>query len=263
MVILGFDTATPSTAVGLRDALGVTVELRDDPPAGSHPGHATRLLTMTAELLSQAGVGWGAVDRIAVGLGPGTFTGLRVGVATARGLAQSLDVGLIGVSSPRALAAGAMQGDVGQSGEGDGGAPLKESPVGVLAVLDARRGEVFAGAYGAPVPGDEPDRAAPRVLGAPVAIAPRDLGERFERIAADAAIGRAGWLAVGDGAIRYREELEGTPLWIPPDSSPLHRIGAAAICDLGATGQPLAPGEIEPDYGRRPDAELALGAVGR
>ena len=88
MIVLGFDTATRSTAVGLRLKDGRTLQARDNPGTSEHPGHATRLLPMADELLGSAGIGWRAIDRIAVGLGPGTFTGLRVGVATARGLSQ-------------------------------------------------------------------------------------------------------------------------------------------------------------------------------
>src|SRR5580700_7249570 len=108
MAVLGFDTSTSATAVALRLRDGTTTQARDDPPAGAHPGHATRLLGMAHQLLAGAGVGWSHVDRIAVGLGPGTFTGLRVGVATARGLAQSLAAELVGVSSLRALALGVL-----------------------------------------------------------------------------------------------------------------------------------------------------------
>ncbi len=125
MIVLGFDTATASTAVGLRDAAGVTSELRDDPPAGAHPGHATRLLAMTGELLAQSGTGWNQVERIAVGLGPGRFTGLRVGVATARGLAQSLAVELVGVSSLRALAANAVGRPFAELKPGTGEGPAR------------------------------------------------------------------------------------------------------------------------------------------
>jgi tRNA threonylcarbamoyladenosine biosynthesis protein TsaB len=249
MVVLGFDTATPSTAVALRLADGTTVERRDDPPAGAHPGHATRLLAMTGELLAGAEVSWSAVDRIAVGVGPGTFTGLRVGVATARGLGQSLGTELIGVSSLRALAAGALGGNGAQDPPG---APAR----GVLAVLDARRGQAFVAAY---------DRASlpdggPRELHPPRALSTAELATAFD----DAGDGDRRWLAVGDGAVRFRDQLELLGAVVPADGSPLHLIRAAVTCELGAAGTPASrTEEIEPEYGRRPDAEIALGASSR
>ena len=132
MIVLGLDTATSATVVGLRLADGRTLQGRDDPDARQRPGHTTRLLPLANDLLVEADIDWPQVERIAIGVGPGTFTGLRIGIATARGLAQSLGVELVGVSSLRALANGASQ----------------EAPR-VLAAIDARRGEVFIAAYDA------------------------------------------------------------------------------------------------------------------
>jgi tRNA threonylcarbamoyladenosine biosynthesis protein TsaB len=232
MIVLGFDTATSATTVALRMVDGRVAERRDDPPAGAHPGHATRLLQMSHELLAEAGVAWSAVDRVAVGVGPGTFTGLRVGVATARGLAQSLSAELVGVSSPRALAFAA-----------DADA--------VLSVIDARRGEAFAAAY---EPGAD---GLPRELMPPRALAPRLLASVLAD-AEEVAGGRQRWLAVGDGAMRFREQLDAAGARTPPDSSLLHRISAAAICELGARATAAGIDALVPDYRRRPDAELAL-----
>jgi tRNA threonylcarbamoyladenosine biosynthesis protein TsaB len=252
-IVLGFDTATLSTAVGLRLADGGTLQARDDPGPGEHPGHATRLLAMTGTLLDQAGIAWSALDRIAVGLGPGAFTGLRVGVATARGLAQSLEVELVGVSSLRALAeaAGAERGAQAVEAAGEDGcrADLAGEREGVLAVIDARRGEVFAAAYAA---GDElvsPRSSAPEALESVMAQAAGQKGrERGQR-----------WLAVGDGAVRFRGYLEAAGAVVPVDSSPLHKVSAEAICDLGARAPAVGVREaILPDYQRRPDAEIAL-----
>jgi tRNA threonylcarbamoyladenosine biosynthesis protein TsaB len=245
VIVLGMDTATAATSVALRLADGTVSEVRDDPRPGEHPGHATRLLEMAHQLLSCSGVGWGDVQRIAVGVGPGTFTGLRVGVATARGLAQSLSAELVGVSSLQALAAAALAEPA-----------VEGRPDAILAAIDARRGEVFAAAYrrgedDAPVPLAPARALAPELMGSVVAEAqPTD----------DA--GARSWLALGDGAIRFRHQLEEAGLAVPPDSSALHLLGAAAVCRLGAASTPAATLEqVLPDYRRRPDAELALEAA--
>jgi tRNA threonylcarbamoyladenosine biosynthesis protein TsaB len=232
MIVLGFDTATRSTAVALRLTDGRTLQARDDPAPDRRPGHATRLLDMAEELLEGAGIGWSALERIAVGRGPGTFTGLRVGVATARGLAQSLGVELVGVSSLRALAEPRLRSE--QAGSH------------VLAVLDARRGEAFVAAY------ERIDREPGSIakLVAPVALDPEQLRDLVEPM--------EGWEAIGDGAVRFRGDLEAAGAIVPPDASPVHMLSAEAICELGARTQRVAVEEaILPEYGRRPDAEIA------
>ena len=242
MIVLGLDTATAATVAGLRLKSGNVLERRDDPPAGSHPGHATRLLAMIAELLEEGGVSWQEIERIAVGLGPGTFTGLRVGVATARGLAHSRGIELVGVSSLRALAYGAL--------EGSGGEELPERPELALAVIDARRGEVFAAAY------ERGTAEVPRELSAPAALAPERVVELVTRAGTPAAGSR---LLVGDGAVRYRELLKAAGLRVAAADSPLHLVSAEALCALGG-GADAGSGAagVLPEYVRRPDAELAL-----
>jgi tRNA threonylcarbamoyladenosine biosynthesis protein TsaB len=247
MIVLGFDTATQATVAGLRLTDGRTLQARDDPAEHEHPGHATRLLDMAVELLAQADLGWDDVQRIAVGVGPGRFTGLRVGIATARGLAQSLGVQLIGVSSLRALALAASERD------GDRA---------ILAVIDARRQEAFAGAYPASV-----DFAGTMRAGAPlpgeIELARALSGAQLQEIVAE--LQRRGavaerWLAVGDGAVRFAAELERGGVQVAPKDSALHAIEPAAICALGA--RDAAPSDLErrqivPDYRRTPDAALA------
>ncbi len=243
MIVLGLDTSTSSSAAALRLADGRTSEARDDPPPGEHPGHATRLLGLSRGLLDGAGVPWSALERIAVGVGPGTFTGLRVGIATARGLAQSLDIELVGVSSLQALAHAVL---------GDGGARDRR-PEAVLAVIDARRGEVFAAVY---VDGEG---GVPRSVTAPAALAPEHLSDLIEQAGEGLGAPGALWPALGDGAVRYRAQLEALGIEVAEDASPLHRVSAASICALGALADPGGGYQgVLPDYCRRPDAELAL-----
>jgi tRNA threonylcarbamoyladenosine biosynthesis protein TsaB len=247
VIVLGFDTATLSTAVALRLADGRTLRARDDPEERERPGHATRLLAMAGELLSSAGIGWSELERIAVGVGPGRFTGLRVGVATARGLAQSLDLQLVGVSSLRALAHGLTPEDA--DGEG------------VLAVIDARRGEAFAAAYPASALGSSAELAAGELSFAR-ALKPADLENVRALIEQRGAQAGGRWLALGDGAVFFREQLQTAGLNVPPDSSALHLIDAASICELALDAAPLEPHALVlPDYRRTPDAALARPAA--
>ena len=229
MRLLALDTATPATTVALRLSDEKLLTRRHEPGPGERPGHVSELLPLALALLGEAGIGFAELDRIAVGVGPGTFTGLRIGVATARALAHAHGLPLVGVSTLRALAAGVVE-------------PAAERAPAVLAVLDARRGEAFAAAWS----GDEQ-------LLAPAALAPDALAER-------AAALPAGTLAVGDGAVRFRTVLEAAGAAVPPDDSAVHRVEAAVHARLAAGMDPGAADAVLPSYLRLPDAELALRA---
>jgi len=226
-VILGLDTATAGTAVAVWAPGGPAVERRDDPAPDERPTHASRLLVLVEEALTAAGAPWDAVERLAVGVGPGGFTGLRIGIATARALAQARGLPVVGVSSLAALAAGAADEAAGRP---------------VVAVIDARRGEVFAAEYPPQPRGDSPPLAP--AFG-PVALAPEALAARIE----------PGSLTLGDGAVRFREELERAGAAIPADGSPLHRVSALQVCRLGAAGESADRDTLLPDYRREPDAK--------
>jgi tRNA threonylcarbamoyladenosine biosynthesis protein TsaB len=216
-VILGLDTATPATVVAVLPAAGEPVELRHEPGPGERPGHAAQLLPLAERALHALGATFADVRRIGVGVGPGTFTGLRIGVATARALAQATGAEVAGISTLEALAAEA------------GGDRA------VLAVLDARRGEAYAAAF----------RDGERLL-APVAVAPEDL-------AALADPRHAPWLAVGDGAVRFRDRLE-PAAEVPADASVLHAVSALAVCRLAREAHPVDRDALLPQYVRLPDA---------
>jgi tRNA threonylcarbamoyladenosine biosynthesis protein TsaB len=233
--ILAFDTATRATAVALLDeAAGIELELRDDPAPGRRPGHTARLMPLIAEVLGQAGYGWPDVDLLAVGTGPGTFTGLRIGVATARALARARDLPLVGVSTLQSLAVAAA--DTARRAEHDA----------VLAVLDARRREVFSAAW----PIDPPHGDA--ILD-PRAMSPAALAEAATELGSSR-------LAVGDGAVEFRAVLERPGTVIPADDSELHRVSAVVHCRLAAQLPSHDSGAVAPEYLRRPDAELTIRA---
>ena len=241
-MILGLDTATRATAVALAVTDGF-VERRDDPPAGARPGHAACALPLIVEVLAEAGVGWEDVTRIVVGVGPGTFTGLRIGVATAQALAYARGIPLVGVSTLQSLALLGAESDAAEL---------------VAAVIDARRGELFAAAW-------ERDAVA-----SPVSVPVLEpLPYRPEALAdALAGLGRT-VLAVGDGAVEFRELLKGHNVHVPEDLSDLNRVSAIGHCRLGVAlgdgGKPVDPrrpaGDVVPAYLRLPDAELSRRAA--
>lgn len=234
MRVVAMDTATAATSVAVADGARVHCA-RHDPATGERPGHATRLLGLLEEAMDAAGVGWAQVERLAVGVGPGSFTGLRIGIATARGLAQSRGLPLAGVSTLEALAVGAAPPPERAFASAAPGARA----AAVLAVLDARRGEAFAAAYRDGVE-----------IAAPAALSPAALSELAAALA-------PGSLAVGDGAIRFREHLEAVGIQVPADGDGRHRVNARWHCRL-AEGRAAGPWvAVRPDYLRLPDAEIA------
>jgi tRNA threonylcarbamoyladenosine biosynthesis protein TsaB len=224
-LILALDTATPATVVGVAAPDGaVLAQRRHDPAPGERPGHTQQLLPLAQAALAEAGAAWADVTRIGAGVGPGTFTGIRIGVATARALAQGLDAETAALPTLDALALGARDA-------------AADRP-NVLAILDARRGEAFVAAWAAD---------GTRLL-APAAWRP-------EQLAGVPALAPGPWLAAGDGAIRFRTELEAVGVAVAPDDADLHRVSAGALCRLAAEASPVARDALVPEYVRAPDAE--------
>jgi tRNA threonylcarbamoyladenosine biosynthesis protein TsaB len=221
LVVVGFDTATPDTAACVwRDGKVIT-EAHLGLSERGRPLHATGLLVEVERCADAAG-GWEAVDLVAVGLGPGSFTGLRVGIATAKGLRLSLGLAARGVSTLDALGAGI--GEAGATGER-------------LAVLDGYRGEVFVALFD----------AEGTTLWEPTVMGPEALAERLTQLSMPPSVG-------GSGAIRFRDKLEGAGgIRIPDDADPVHKVAARHICALAAAGK--GSDSLEPIYLRPPDAE--------
>ena len=174
MIVLGIETSTPQTSVALGSPDGTLA-------ATSLVGPRSRrevVIPVLEDLLSRSGMRLKQVSGIAVGIGPGLFTGLRVGVETAKSLAHALRVPIVGVPSLDVLAFS-----------------VRHARRVVAAVIDARRGEVFYCLY-RPVPGGI-SRMSDFAVAAP------------ERLVADLEATGEEVLAAGNGATLYRRELEG------------------------------------------------------
>ena len=221
MSILGIDSSTSATTACVLRGDGRSFEVEPGAGAlGARPAHAQELMPAVARVMEEAGLGYDDLDAIAVGVGPGRFTGLRIGVATARALAGAAGVELRPVSSLAALAAGID-------------APLR------LPLIDARRGELFAALH----EGEEE-------LWPPFAAAPDVLVARLREAGLTPR-------AAGDGSIRFREVLETAGIQVEPDEARSHVIRGLHVCRLGAEVPGGPPEAVLPEYLRLPDAKPA------
>lgn len=219
MTLLGLDTSTAGSAACVLRADG---EAFEELPAAERllapPAHARELMPAVDLVMERAGVGFEHLDAIAVGVGPGGFTGLRIGIVTARSLARAARVELRPVSSLAALAAGAGEGLA-------------------LPLIDAKRGEVFAALY---------ERGEERWP--PFAAAPAELAERILEAGLNP-------LAMGDGSLRFREELETSGIRVAPAQSGSHAVSALCVCRLAVHAAGVPAEAVAPDYVRAPDAK--------
>lgn len=131
-MLLAVDTAGIDCAVGLYDSGKDQMLAQACETIGR--GHAEKLMGMIDEVLDQAGVALSDVQRVAVTIGPGSFTGIRVGLSAARGLALALGAEIVGVTTLAALAAAERR---------------KSGAVPVLAAMDAKRDEVYVQSFAA------------------------------------------------------------------------------------------------------------------
>ena len=224
MIVVGIETSTPRTSVAIgseREILG----------AISVAGKARQESVTPAldQLRGWAGIELSQIGGVAVGIGPGLFTGLRVGIETAKTLAQVLAVPIVGITSLDALAFS-----------------VRHTHKLIVAVIDGRRGEVFYAIYRA-LPGGVV-RGSDYVVGTP-----DHLSAELESLPGE-------MLAVGDGAILYRDQLAlgsrvefASPMRAHPEAAALVELAVPRF--LREEHDRLH--DVVPMYLRRSDAEIA------
>jgi tRNA threonylcarbamoyladenosine biosynthesis protein TsaB len=215
MRVLGIETATRRASVALWENGAAVAHLEAEQPML----HAERTLLLVDEAFQEAGWPKGSIDLLACGVGPGSFTGVRVAIATAKGIALGLDRPIVGVGSLEAMARAYL------------------SPcAATICMLDAKKGEIFLAAYGpgAAVLVDPKHLAA---SGVPAEIA------RFQGKTTVVLGEIATGVDVGTFAVHR------SPATDLPDATTVAEIGAARMASLGPSGLH----ELEPAYVRPPD----------
>lgn len=230
LFVIGIDTATPVTGVAVGSEAGIlaAMAVRND------RAHAELLAPMIRQVLERAGLDHAELAAIAVGTGPGLFTGLRVGVSTAKALAQAWRLPVVGVPSLDLLAFA-----------------CRHAAGPVCAVIDGRRGEVFAAVY-------QPGGDGVERLGDHRVLRPEELAEELSALGEPV-------LLCGEGALRYAAvferlggavELAGADRAAPSAES-LVQLALARLRRGGAGGV-TPPLEVRPLYLRRPDVDPAI-----
>jgi len=224
MLILGIETATVQVGCAIGGHEGVLASFH----VANKRRHVETLVPAIQFMCAQAGVALGDVAVIAVDVGPGLFSGLRVGVATAKALAHALRIPALGVASLDLLAF-----------------PVRYSNRLIVPAIDARRGELFYAFY-RQVPGGV-QRLTGHHLGSPDDLV-SELVARNEDC-----------LLVGDGAMRYRGQLAGVSGCELGDATSAHP-SAASLVELAhpraLREEFVAPSELRPVYLRKSDAEI-------
>lgn len=226
MLILGMDTATPQVGVALGSEEGLLGQVR----LARGRRHAEQLAPAIEYVLDQAGVKVGDLAAIAVGIGPGLFTGLRVGVTTAKVMAQTLEIPVAPVPSLDLVAY-----------------PVRFTPRLVVAVCDARRREVYYAGY-RPVAGGV-QRVGGYGVGQP------------DEVAAEVVATGEDVLLVGDGALLYRarfeEQLDRAEVASTSFAYPSPSALVELACARYRREEFVRPAEVKPLYLRKSDAEIA------
>jgi tRNA threonylcarbamoyladenosine biosynthesis protein TsaB len=223
VILAAFETSTPEGSVYLSWPGGEAERLLD-----RKKPHSETLLPALMSLLDEANLAPDRIEALAVGVGPGAFTGLRVGLATAQGWARAAGIPLVAVPSPDALALPFL----GKAGQ-------------VMTLCDARKAEVYAAFYRG-----LDDAGVPQRAGEVVVLAPGLLRSWWEGLGAPPA------LAVGNALAAARPFLEGahglgfSPGGEVPRASAVARTGARLLANGGA----LEPARLIPCYVRSPDA---------
>jgi tRNA threonylcarbamoyladenosine biosynthesis protein TsaB len=224
VLILGIETSTVQVGCAIGGHEGVLASTH----SARGKRHAESLAPAIEFACQQARVSLQEIGVVAVDLGPGLFTGLRVGIATAKAIAQALRVPMIGVSSLDLLAF-----------------PARFSPRLIAAVLDARRGEVFSALY-RQVPGGVQRLTEPQV-GSP------------EELASELIARGTDVLMLGDGAVRYADtfrDVVGVEIVEPELVHPSARSLVSLAHAQALREEWVRPWELTPLYLRRPDAEI-------